>query len=502
METDLMMLLDANSRNILSILSVVSEKNEWFTIHEISERLNVVERTIQRYILQLKDCIERFNEGEKEEDRLFLYYEKYKGVYLDTPKGQGLNRFKQLILEQDETFVMLKQIFFEEFQSVTKYSLDHYISESKVRKSIKKIRQYLKRYQLSLSNISFQIMGEEKQIRLLTFYLTWYGFKGYDWPFKHISKDKVYEMVEILNQSFEMKLTETQKKQLAYMLAINLFRFRKNHVVSFETEWENYVDLNEMTQQLPFLQLIFLKNQERITSEIYFYLLLIQLRLNVYHSKQYKEYTLEYHQVHQSDVFVVTHHFVQSFHEQLVPIPQEFYETFFMTSFCSHLFCKLFRQATLMVEGHSNLSDTQEKYAVLYSQMHHLVDSVYSKTNNNIFLQKRFLIQKYMLLFSMIKPLTHFEPTIGVLLESDLPYLTKELLERELINRYSGQYHLSFNEVYDEEKVDIVLTNVPNVLSSHCYEPSKIHYFDYPLTIRDSQELDKKMMTAYQKKYS
>jgi len=501
METDLMMLLDTNSRNILSILSVISEKDEWFTIHQISEQLNVVERTIQRYILQLKDCIERFNEGENEKDRLFLHYEKYKGVYLETPKGQGLNLFKQLILEQDETFVMLKQIFFEEFQSVTKYSLDHYISESKVRKSIKKIRQYLKRYHLALSNISFKIVGDEKQIRLLTFYLTWYGFKGTEWPFKQINKEKIDQVVCSLEQVFSMTLTETQKKQLTYMLAINLFRFKRNHIISFEKEWENYVDVQESLKKIPFLQMMFFKNQERMTSEIYFYLLLIQLRINVYHSQQLRECVLEYHQVRQSDVFVVTHHFVRAFHETLIPIPDDFYDAFFITSFCSHLFCKLFRYATLTMDGQAYLTEHQDRYTVLYEQLHQLVDQVYSKTQDTIFLQKRFLIQKYMLLFSMIKPLTHFEPTIGILLESDLPYLTKEMLKRELISRYSGSYHLSFEESYHAESVDLILTNVSNLLESQCYQQNRVYYFTYPLNERDSYELDHHLKEIYKEKY-
>ncbi|RGI32409.1 helix-turn-helix domain-containing protein [Melissococcus sp. OM08-11BH] len=502
METDLFMLLNANSRNILSIFSIISEKNEWYSMHEISEKLNVVERTIQRYVIQLKDCIEQFNKDEKEEDRLYLSYEKYRGVYLETPKGQGLNRFKQLVIEQDETFMMLKQIFFEEFQSVTKYSMDHFISESKVRKGLKKIRHYLKRYHLSLSNISFRIVGEEKQIRLLTYYLIWYGVKGNVWPFKQVSQLKVYEVVDGLNQALEMRLTQTQRKQLAYMLAINLFRLGKNHVVTFEAEWKDYVNIKQILNQAPFLELLFFKRQQKLTAEIYFYLLLIQLRMNIYQCDNLTRQVLSYHKKNNSDVFVVTDSLVKTFHQELLPIPKNYYESFFLTTFCTHLFCKLFHHVSLTMDGRYMLDDTQEKYTVLYSELHRLVDKVYNQTNDSIFLQKRFLVQKYMLLFSMIKPLTYFEPTICILLESDLPYLTKALLERDIAYHYSGKYHIEFMDTYDVKEADVILTNVSNIFDCNSCMTSTIRYFDFPLTLRDYEELDKLVKSIYQCKYA
>lgn len=500
METDLFMLLDTNSRNILSILSIISEKNEWYTIHEISEKLNVVERTIQRYIIHLKDCIDQFNEGEKENDRLFLSYEKYKGVHLETPKGQGLHRFKQLVLEQDETFLMLKEIFFEEFQSVTKYAMEHFISESKVRKSLKKIRYYLKRYHLSLSNISFRIVGEEKQIRLLTYYVVWYGFKGNDWPFRQVSQNKVYEVIDSLDVSLSMKLTQTQRKQLGYMLAINLFRLGKNHPIDFEPSWQNYVDIKYVMDEMPFLSLVFIKRRQELTAEIYFYMLLIQLRVNVYQSKDFIKQTLEYHKVNESDVYDTTNHFVETFHRELHPIPSEFYHSFFLTTFCAHLFCRVFQYVALTVDGRDTIGDLQNKYTVLITQLHQIIDKLYMQTNNVLFLQRHFLIQKYMMLFSMIKPLTHFEPTIKVLLESDLPYLTKTLLENDMRNRYSGEYHIEFINTADVS-IDIILTNVPNVLTNKEHSNSFIHSFEYPMTLRDIEELDKVIKIIYQRKY-
>lgn len=492
METDLFMLLDSNSRNILSILSIISEKNEWYTIHDISNHLNVVERTIQRYILQLNDSINEFNDQVKEKDRLFLRYEKYKGVHLETPKGQGLRLFKHLVLEQDETFMMLKHIFFEEFESVTKYALDHYISESKVRKSLKKIRQYLKRYQLSLSNISFKITGEEKNIRLLTYYVMWYGFKTNDWPFKQLSQEKLYKMVDYSNDKLGINVTKTQRKQLTYMLGVNLFRLSKGHVIHYETDWEKYVNIHQVQSLLPELVMLFFRRQQELSSEIYFYMLLIQLKANMYQSERFKDSMLSYHQQQQSDVYCVTEHFVKSFHKNLLNIPQSLYDSFFLTSFCSHLFCKVFQCVSIIMSTKANTFERQTSDTRLHKELNILIENMLVETNNTIFMQKQFLVEKYMMLFSMIHPITYFEPTITILLESDLPFLTKKLLEKELTSRYSGRYHIECVDFY-QEGIDLILTNISESFTAKESESFYIYYFEYPLSQRDIEEIDKLM---------
>lgn len=92
-----------------------------------------------------------------------INYEKYKGIQLEIDSGSNYMELKGYILENDETMKIFKLIIFEEFQSISKYATDNFVSESAIRKSLKKIKQFLANYQLTLSRSTFSIEGEENK---------------------------------------------------------------------------------------------------------------------------------------------------------------------------------------------------------------------------------------------------------------------------------------------------------------------------------------------------
>lgn len=498
MEKDIYMLLDNNSRNVLSILEIISEEDRWYSIIELSTKLNVVERTTQRYIHQLSDMIDEYNQTQTE--CIVLHYEKYKGIYLEIENGSNYNHFKNFILEQDETLHILKEIFFEEFQSVTRYSLEFFVSESKIRKSLKKIKHFLEIYNLSLSNISFQLAGDEKQIRLVSYVLSWVCFKGSEWPFDSINEMKVYESIDNFSETFEIPMSETQRKQMAYLLAVNLMRFRKNHMVLIEPEWKDYVNIEMLMERFPALKEFVLKYNIHAKSELYFYALLIQIKVKMYESLNLKQAIFMHHQQQQSDVFVVTKVFLTDFHHQLVEIPQRNYERFFITSFCAHLFCKLFKQICVDVDGHYVYKTEQDHCVGLCTKLDQFIDDMYTKTGNDIFREDRFLMQKYLILFSSIQPLTYFEPPINILVETDLPFLLKQNMLNSIQVRYQNKFNLIFLTDSHLGQADIVVTNIPNIVTNKQHSPYDIHYFDYPIRTRDIIELDKRIYSIHEEK--
>lgn len=149
MEKDILNLLDTQNKIMLNILDLVSESHRWYTVNEISHELNVVERTVQRYIHRLKETIDDYNE--ERNHHIALSYEKYKGVLLEIDSGSNYMELKSYILENDETMKIFKLIIFEEFQSIQKYASTYFVSENAVRKSLKKIKDFLGIYHLSLS---------------------------------------------------------------------------------------------------------------------------------------------------------------------------------------------------------------------------------------------------------------------------------------------------------------------------------------------------------------
>ena len=167
MEKDILNLLDTQNKIMINILDLIADNNRWYTINEISSELLVVERTVQRYINRLQELVDSYNE--ERHHLVTINYEKYKGIQLEIDSGSNYMELKSYILENDETMKIFKLIIFEEFQSISKYASDNYVSESSIRKSLKKIKDFLANYQLTLSRSSFSIEGEEKQIRLIIY---------------------------------------------------------------------------------------------------------------------------------------------------------------------------------------------------------------------------------------------------------------------------------------------------------------------------------------------
>ena len=73
------------TRNIKQILAIISEEKRWYTILEISERSDMITRTVQRYIHELDARIRNFND-----DNIQLLVTKNKGVFLELHPGADL----------------------------------------------------------------------------------------------------------------------------------------------------------------------------------------------------------------------------------------------------------------------------------------------------------------------------------------------------------------------------------------------------------------------------
>ena len=496
MEKDILNLLDTQNKIMLNILDLVSESHRWYSVNEISIELNVVERTVQRYIHTLKDLIDDYNE--ERDHHIAISYEKYKGVLLEIDSGSNYMELKSYILENDETMKLFKLIIFEEFQSISRYSQDNFVSENSTRKSLKKIKEFLSQYNLTLSRSSFIIEGEEKQIRLIIYICSWIIFKGVTWPFDFISQEKVYLSVDHFSEEMNIGFSVIHRKQMAYMLAVNILRLRKKHVITMEPEWKNYANLPKLIDGLPVLKAFIADYNVYIESELYFYLLSVQFKPKLYESPEYRKRVLDYHKKMNSNVYQATESFMTYFNDKIVPIPSELKERFFLTSFCSHLFCQLFSDIQVDIDGHTIFRDMESDYPNLKKKLSHSLKELHELTNEKLFLQEDFLLQKYVQLFSSIEALTYYEPKIPVFLDSDLPYLVKNNIRDQITNRFKYDFNVQFVTKDEADEAVLVLTNIPNMLEEELRFSHKVHLFDFPFNQRDFMEIERKLRAIAQ----
>lgn len=491
MEKDILNLLDSQNQIMLNMLDLIADSNRWYSINEISTELLVVERTVQRYVHRLQELVDSYNEDRNH--LITINYEKYKGIQLEIDSGSNYMELKSYILENDETMKIFKLIIFEEFHSISKYAADNYVSESSIRKSLKKIKQFLNNYQLTLSRSPFSIEGEEKQIRLIIYITAWVIFKGVTWPFDIISEDKVYLSVDRFSEELDLGFSVIHRKQMAYMLAVNILRLRKKHIISMEEEWKNYVNLPKLIEKIPMLNAFISDYNIYIESELYFYVILLQLKTKFYETDNYRESVLAYHKKMSSNIYQSTELFLAKFNERISPIPDELYGRFFVTSFCVHLFSQLFTNIQVDIDGHMIFRSLEDDYPNLAQELKELIHELHEVSGESLFTKESFLLQKYMTLFSSVLPLTHYEVEIKLFLDSDLPFYVKNNVKNQIVDRFKYDFNVGFVEADNMEEADLVLTNIPNLLEEELRFSKQVHLFDFPFTHRDFIEIEKKM---------
>ena len=498
MEKQLFKLLNSTNQQLIEMLELISENKRWYSTKEIGLELNVAERTAQRYIQQIKELTESFNETSLID--VNIHFEKYKGIYLESEAGYI--ELKDYIFEQDETIKLLKHIIVEDGVNIANYANEQFISENLVKSSLKKIKLLFEIYDISLSRQTYSIVGNEKQIRLIIYIMMWTLYKGMKWPFATISEKVIYQTVDLFSETNHLQFSVIQRKQLAYVLSTNLIRLRKKHFVVMEEEWKNYVDIDSLLEKMSFLKSLMQEFNIYAESEIYFYAVVVQIKTKFYESDVFREEILEYHKQKQSDVYQVTELFMSEFQSTFIEIPKDLDNRFFITSFCAHMFCRLFRRVHVDVDGYYVITGVNDRYPILKKKMLKMIRQLHRQTKNDIFLMEDFLLQKYILLFSSVLPLTYFEPVITIYLDTDLPYFVKKDIEDRILYRYKYDYHIEFKSFNEIDNIDLVLTNIPNTMEEKNQHSPHNQLFDYPLKERDLIDLGKKLQMLAQSKVS
>ncbi|MBC1561122.1 helix-turn-helix domain-containing protein [Listeria booriae] len=480
MKNDFYVAIDQSTTNSMRILRMISEESRWYTVNELSERLEMNQRTVQRYLVDLLEKIEAYDD-----DKIQLQSAKNKGVLLEIATGADVVGFELYLIEDNETFELMKAIFFEEFTSVKKFAMDHFLSETTVRRTLKNFQGLLEPYGITLKRETYELMGPEIQIRMFAYSAFWRVYRGATWPFDVVDRETVEDATDRVSTSLRLNLTYVQRNQIAYILAINIIRIRKRHIVEMQPNWKNYLDLDNDYKSLVKMRAVFESLNIQKEGEIYFFYLLMETRPKLYENSELVRRIMAPHEQNESDVYLATQALMQAFSEDIMEIPEKKYETVFKNSFCAHLFCTLFKHFSVDINGYQYLYRVEEYYPNLYQKLDDLLNRLYSETGNALFLEKDFLLTRYALLFSSIKPLTHFEKQIQIVLDTDLPKLAERNLRNQIYDTLKYRYKVHFLNKNSAPQADVILTTISTPMMIEQYKQGKILYIEAELTSRD-----------------
>ena len=485
-------LVDTLTLNKIKILFAIKDKNDYIGIEELAKRTGFERRTIEAYLNELYHDYTQFS---KTESNLRFTISSDKRVSISYQLYEDFYSFVLFLVSQSFSIKLLSRLFLGEIVSTTEYISENFISSSTFKRRIAKIRPVLKRYMIELTTKkgTLYLSGEERQIRILAYTFFWMLCKGKYWPFQ-IEKQKVIDIQKELSQNFNNHLSQTNIEQKYFVLAINILRFRKGHKVSFSDEWLKQFFSAE------FIQLSSHWKQQHLLSknEFFFFVLVLQSQEKFYLENELGTPTLAFHKESNSQVYQSTEAFFTAFADEICPIPLAIKEEFFSYIFAYHLFCTLFKNVPFGMSGFGDIDTLKSRFPLLEAKLTNLLKHLYEKSKIELFREAHFLLPRYALFFSSIKPISYFEETFSIYMDTDLPLISEKRLISKLLEYFKDSYNLKISstlEYFQESAFDLVLTTSFTPIIKSVTASDSILFITDELRLEDIVRIDKLLTT-------
>lgn len=466
-------LLEKKNKVICDMIDMIYFEKNPLSIHILSGKLHLNERSVQRYIHDLENIISDFND---ERDTIVSFsYSKFKGISIEFFEYSPYN-LKKFIADKDINIKTFIDLIYGNFSNIQLYSREHYLSENLIRKVIKKINIFTEEFAV-ITKAKFPFFyGDEKNIRLCFNIFFWSMYRDSKWPFFFIDQDKVYDSIDNFSKEANVYFSTIHKRQFAYLLAINNLRYHQKRYIKKSRDWYDYVNIEKL-KETSIIKSGINKYNIYDENEIYFYLILIQMKTKMYESDELRKRIFSYHEKKQSDIYYLTKFCITEFQKNFFRLSEEQEEFVFIYLFCTNLYCSVFKHVKVDIDGYI-LKENSIKHKRLLQKIDNFLKENYEKTHNTIFLEKEFLNFKYYMLISALDNPVKYEKKVNILLSSDLPILMRKQVKQEILNNFGNIYNLQIHENHkDHQNVDFVLTNFPSL-----YQKKETINIDYPLS--------------------
>lgn len=443
------------------MILLLNEKNGyWVTREWLSEALDLSKRTTLSIINSLAEKV-----ADLHSENFSLQLSKGKGVRLTVAIDADVYNLVTEIVKGCSTVVLLKTLILDEFQSVRHYALTHFTSESTVRRDLAKVRRMLTRYKVKISRDTFQLEGEEYQIRMLMVIFFWSIYRGSSWPFTYIDEQLLEGYVEeILDSDFTVypNIPYAYKKQLVYIFAEAIIRTRKGNILQMPTELEKKITSNTLypifEKQLCISQGVINTKQSEIP---FFFLVWLSMSKTIDVFKEPLINALYQQQAQQNtQIFSATDLMVNRFQDEFFPIEEDEFLRFRNYILSGHFFARYFKGFNTDMTGNTYKAIFKERYPRMTEKMRRFIEELHEESNNPIFIEADFLMIPYLKNALYLDEPCKYEVPITVLVESDMPSLmTKNYIE-QLQGHFNYLYNVTFTDVFstDTKEVDVLLT--------------------------------------------
>ena len=217
-------LLSKTEQDLLFLLEELTKHHDWIELPVLAERLNFSIEELQEHVFKLEQLFPN------------LLIQSTKEVIQLQFDFQNTLDPRIAIFKQSETYSFLNQLFFKEEQSLDQMCQELVMSYERGQEIIQHLNTKLpQHYGISIQLSPLVMEGTEENIR--AFYLDYFSqsYDFLDWPFPSISEESLTHLIQLFLDAQQVSLTLSSLRQIKYILAINLERFSKSHLIENPT---------------------------------------------------------------------------------------------------------------------------------------------------------------------------------------------------------------------------------------------------------------------------
>ncbi|MGX7153470.1 helix-turn-helix domain-containing protein [Enterococcus sulfureus] len=491
MEDKLLELLNKKDQIIINILRKISEKNIDYSLLYLSEEFNFSTRTILRYVADLDDYVNCYNQDKKKD---FELIHNKKGIQLVISDEANINFLISFIFQKNDTIKLLKSLLIQKHDSLNDYKIANYESTISINNSIDKISKFLDPYNLNINRIKFSIEGLESSIRLLMQNVFWLTCRCDEFPSefqmldKHLLNNNMQYIIEIFSINYQHSI---KIKDLKFRLCITLIRYQKKNIVYLNEKQKQNIPIykNDFGRPSLYEAIESILNTHRIYNheEIYFLTYSFLMNSLIYTDKSIKNKIFQHHVLLETDVYKSTLLFLDEFQQEICQIPHEKLNDIFEFIFKTHLIASL--DSAELSDYNSYIFEKIRYQTPGFIEKISLIIEKLSNRDIHIFDEKKYLLNRYSILGYSLNMMLLKKKTITILLNTDFPDAYEKFIREHLVNLYKNKYKILFIE-------DIFYRNYDLLLTSYYSEKEKVKNIlniSYPLTQREIQSLDSKL---------
>ena len=217
-------LLSKTEQDLLFLLEELTKHHDWIELPVLAERLNFSIEELQEHVFKLEQLFPN------------LLIQSTKEVIQLQFDFQNTLDPRIAIFKQSETYSFLNRLFFKEEDSLDQMCQELVMSYERGQEIIQHLNTKLPpHYDISIQPSPLVMDGTEEDIR--AFYLDYFSqsYDFLDWPFPSISEESLTHLIQLFLDAQQVSPNLSSLRQIKYILAINLERFNKSHLIENPT---------------------------------------------------------------------------------------------------------------------------------------------------------------------------------------------------------------------------------------------------------------------------